>query len=165
MLKTIFIVFLLFLMVILAVFVFRFFYLKGLLTLKPTPLVFPSRTTTSPTITNAGTTKLTPTISSSPTPSPLPRTKLVRIDVDDTAAGMYQLSLKRGTKVILTLRVMTFNVNFGGLDFRSPIVNTGVIPPGQTKTVEFIANESFFLVPYYPQTNLPAPYRLEFLIE
>ncbi|MEW5805551.1 MAG: hypothetical protein AB1721_02415 [Patescibacteria group bacterium] len=172
MLKKLLLVFGGLLIVILAFFIFRFFYLKGLLSFnpnfsspKPSPTLepegspLPSPTDLSPSPTES------PLSSSSPAVSPFQRGKMVRIDVDDTGAGMYQLSVKKQTKVTLTLNVMTLNVSYGGLDFKSPVVNTGIILPGQSKTVEFIAEQSFDLIPYYAETGNPAPYKIQILVE
>ena len=84
------------------------------------------------------------------------------IDVDDTAAGMYSVDVRIGTRVTLTLNVVNINVLHGGLDFRSQPVSTGIILPGQSRTVEFTADASLTFTPYYADSNTPAPYTIKF---
>lgn len=105
-----------------------------------------------------------PSFSVSPTPSPslVPRGKLVTIDVNDFEAGMYQVDVKNGVKVSLTINVVNFNVSHGGLDFRSPKVSTGVIPSGQSRKVEFIMETDLVFTPHYADSGLIAPYTIKF---
>ncbi len=161
MLKKLFFVFVGLLTIVLALLVFRFFYLRGMLGFQPgreaasTPdasLSFTPQPSTTPT------NNLTP----APTVSPAPRGKLVTIDVDDIAAGMYSVDVRIGTRVTLTLNVVNINVLHGGLDFRSQPVSTGIILPGQSRTVEFTADASLTFTPYYADSNTPAPYTIKF---
>lgn len=172
MLKRLFFVFIGLLTVVLALLVFRFFYLKGMLSFrfqpKETQTVAPVAASSSPSLSFSPVVSASPEVFVSPraTPSPTPtpplRGKLVTIDVDDAAAGLYSVDVKRGTKVTLTLNVVSANVLRGGLDFRSPLISTGVIKPGQSKTVEFTTNESVVFVPYYADANTSAPYTIRF---
>lgn len=103
----------------------------------------------------------------SPFPSPSPSTqlvKLVSIDVDNTGAGMYQFEVNKGTEVRLTLNVMDINVDPNGLEFRSEVISTGQILPNTSKTITFIAQESFTLVPYSALTNNPKPYTINIIV-
>ncbi len=103
----------------------------------------------------------------SPFPSPSPTTKLVKlvsIDVDNTGAGMYQFEVNKGTEVRLTLNVMDINVDPNGLEFRSEVISTGQILPNSSKTITFIAQESFTLVPYSALTNNPKPYTINIIV-
>lgn len=168
MLKKLFFVFAGLLTIVLALLVFRFFYLRGMLGFQPgqgipTPEVinWPSPDASlifTPQPSAMPTNSLAPT----PTISPAPRGKLVTIDVDDTAAGMYSVDVQAGTKVTLTLNVVNINVLRGGLDFRSQQTSTGVILPGQSRTVEFMADTSLIFTPYYADSNTPAPYTIRF---
>jgi hypothetical protein len=166
MLKNLFFVFAGLLVITLAIFVFRFFYLKGLLSFNPNvsflkPRLSPAGESSPP--------PLSPEISvrpeNSPEASPVQKGKLVRIEVDDNAAGRYSISVKKETMVELTLIVVPENVFHGGIDFRSPVISTGVILPGSSKIVKFVAENSFELVPYYADSGLPAPYRIRILVE
>lgn len=102
--------------------------------------------------------------SSSPivSPSSVPRGKLVTIDVNDFEAGMYQVDVKKGVKVSLTINVVNFNVSRGGLDFRSSKVSTGIILPGQSKKVEFLMEADLVFTPHYADSGLTAPYTIKF---
>jgi hypothetical protein len=105
------------------------------------------------------------TIEISPYPSPSPKLKkLVSIDVDNTGAGMYQFEVTRGTEVELTLNVMDINVDPSGLEFKSEVINTGQILPNSSKTITFIAQESFTLVPYSALTDNPKPYTIKVIV-
>jgi len=106
-------------------------------------------------------------ISPFPSLSPSPSTKLVKlvsIDVDNTGAGMYQFEVNKGTEVRLTLNVMDINVDPNGLEFRSEVISTGQILPNTSKTITFIAQESFTLVPYSALTNNPKPYTIDIIV-
>ncbi|KKU16038.1 MAG: hypothetical protein UX26_C0038G0003 [Parcubacteria group bacterium GW2011_GWC1_45_9] len=159
-LKKLFVVFVGLLVVVLALLVFRFFYLKGMLRFRltgpePTPVVSSLPASPKPSA------SLAPSPSGQASASPVPKGKLVRIDVDDTAAGMYNIDAKQGTKITLTLSVMSFNVSRGGLDFRSPLISTGLILPGSSKTIEFVASNSLVFTPYYANSLSPAPYTIK----
>ena len=107
----------------------------------------------------------TPDISPFPSPSPTSRlVKLVSIDVDNTGAGMYQFEVNKGTEVRLTLNVMDINVDPNGLEFRSEVISTGQILPNSSKTITFIAQESFTLVPYSALTDNPKPYTIDIIV-
>ena len=99
----------------------------------------------------------TVTASSVETPKP---DKILEIDVDDSGAGKYQSSTKRGALVSLTSKVMANNVSSGGLDFRSSVISTGPILPGQAKTITFVANDTVVFTPYGISPNTPKPYTI-----
>lgn len=160
MLKKLFFVFVGLLTIVLALLVFRFFYLRGMLGFQPAP------EESLPAASSAFTIKPSATpaagLSPAPTVSAAPRGKLVTIDVDDTAAGMYAVDVRAGTRVTLTLNVVKLNVLHGGLDFRSQAISTGIILPGQSRTVEFVADRSVVFTPYYADSLTPAPYTVKF---
>lgn len=127
----------------------------------------------------SGTPVISETVSStvSPTPNQTPelsvsgtedeteppqRTKTLIIEADDFGAGLYSSKVKRGTRVNLTFRVMSDNVFSGGLEFRSPLISTGPILRGQSKTITFVIKESLVFIPYgvSPQTQKPYSIRL-----
>ena len=160
MLKKLFFVFAGLLTVVLALLVFRFFYLKGMLGFQPGQGTPASETTNQPSPSSS--TAFSPQPSATPTISPAPRGKRVEIDVDDTAAGMYSVDVKAGTKVTFILNVVSFNVLHGGLDFRSQLISTGVILSGQSRTIQFTVNNTLIFTPYYADSNTPAPYTIRF---
>ena len=64
-----------------------------------------------------------------------------------------ELRVKKGAKVFLIFEVSQDNVYFAGLDFRSSKFKTKTVKPGNSITVEFIADESFEFTSYWPATN------------
>ena len=104
----------------------------------------------------------TPSIGPSLSPTPAQKGKLVTVDVDDTAAGMYVINVASGTKVTFTINVVNFNVLHGGLDLRSEKISTGNVLPGSSKTVEFIFDKNLIFTPFYFDTNTAAPYTIKF---
>lgn len=118
--------------------------------------------------------EITPSVlpTNEPTQSPLnfptPSNKIVKlvsIDVDNTGAGMYQFEVNKGTEVRLTLNVMDTNVDPTGLEFKSGVINTGQILPNTSKTITFVAQESFVLTPYTALTNNPKPYSINIIVK
>lgn len=101
---------------------------------------------------------ITPISSPLPTSTPSPTAPSVvemRIEADDL--GFYPggaISFPSGTRVKLTFAVRTSNVYYGGLDFRSSKFSTTQALPGQTATVEFIANSSFIITSYWPSSGV-----------
>ena len=76
------------------------------------------------------------------------------IEADDN--GFYpssEIRVKKGAEVKLTFTVRTTNVYFGGLDFRSSKFKTASVKPGQSTTVEFVADESFEFTSWWPASE------------
>ena len=76
------------------------------------------------------------------------------IEADDN--GFYpssEVRVKKGAEVKLTFTVRTTNVYFGGLDFRSSKFKTASVKPGQSTTVEFVADESFEFTSWWPASE------------
>lgn len=103
---------------------------------------------------------------SSPTPAPAPRlppsqppaAQSFTIHADDAGADLTNLAVQQGTKVTITFAVSATGVYYGGLDFRSSVLNTGTIKPGESKTISFTADSSFTFTPYWPASNVKKPY-------
>jgi len=98
-----------------------------------------------------------PTPTPAPSPAPLPATSKPQsftLAADDS--GFYPantVSVPKGTQVSITFRVKTENVYYGGLDFRSSQFQNASALPGQLASVSFIANNSFLITSYWPNTG------------
>lgn len=88
-----------------------------------------------------------------PTPTSTPHVDNFAVTADDYTATPAVISVKKGDTVNLTLKVSTENVYYGGLDFRSDVVNSGGITPGQSKTVTFTADQSFTIHCFWPSSG------------
>lgn len=112
---------------------------------------------------------LFPNASSSPTvlPSqePIVKTRLVSIDVDNDAAGMTIVHAPKGWRIKMTLHAMNTNVDAQGLRFRSGTIDSGAILPGMSKSIDFIADQSFTLTPYEMSTGTVRPYVIQIVVE
>ena len=76
------------------------------------------------------------------------------VEGDDIGLYPSTLTANKGDKVKITFKVRTEKVYYGGLDFRSSVWgDTGKILPGNEKTVEFTAENSFTYTAYWPATN------------
>ncbi|HTL39754.1 MAG TPA: hypothetical protein VL306_02995 [Methylomirabilota bacterium] len=83
------------------------------------------------------------------------------VTADDNGATPLEITIPQGTIVDLTFVVSAQNVNFGGLEFKSSVANTGVIQPGASKTVAFTANDSFVFTPYTSSSTIARPYTVK----
>lgn len=85
-------------------------------------------------------------------PEQVPGVQYFTIEADD--AGIYPstLNLHRGL-VELTFKVRSQGVYYGGLEFRSDVVNIPKILPGRNLTYVFTANRSFTFTTYWPASN------------
>ncbi len=101
------------------------------------------------------------------TPAPsTPTLKEFSFSVDDDGViGTNEFSVNKGDTVRLNITVATSNVSFGGAWVRGPagsklandsdyIFTTGNVSPGASKTVEFVANDSFEFGIYWPGSNV-----------
>ena len=76
------------------------------------------------------------------------------VEGDDIGLYPSTLTANKGDKVKITFKVRTEKVYYGGLDFRSSVWgDTGKILPGNEKTIEFTAENSFTYISYWPLTN------------
>lgn len=78
------------------------------------------------------------------------------IEADDS--GFYpsgKINVNKGDRVKITFVVKTTNTYFGGLDFRSIVWgDTGTVKPGESKTVEFTADNTFTFTSYWPISSV-----------
>ncbi len=94
------------------------------------------------------------------TPPPQPTIDTFNISADDQGASMGSLAVKKGDTVKITFNVKPTGVYYGGLDFRSSVINTGTIFSGQSKTISFIGESSFSFTPYWPASNIAKSYTI-----
>ena len=82
--------------------------------------------------------------------------KVFTLEADDL--GFYPdgtVTVNKGDNVEIEFVVRTSGTYYGGLDFRSSIWgDTGTVKPGEAKTVQFIANDSFIFTSYWPVSNV-----------
>ncbi len=100
-----------------------------------------------------------------PPPPPPPQQQSVIIEIDDYTANPSSFTVKKGNLINLIVRVQDNNVYYGGLELRSSVVSTGTIKAGDTKTVTFVADESFTLVPYWPASGVKKNYTVEVIVK
>ncbi|MEM3127340.1 MAG: hypothetical protein QW331_04725 [Candidatus Woesearchaeota archaeon] len=76
------------------------------------------------------------------------------VEADDR--GFYptgDINVKKGDSVKITFKVRSDNVYYGGLEMKSDsvkIFDTGTIKPGQSGSVEFVADKSFTYSSWWP---------------
>lgn len=78
-----------------------------------------------------------------------------KIEADDN--GFYpsgEVKVPQGAKVKIHFIVRRDLVYYGGLRFTSSKFNTGAVKPGDTATVEFVADESFEFKSWWPVTDV-----------
>lgn len=77
------------------------------------------------------------------------------IEADDVGLYPSPIEVTKGNTVKITFVVRAQGTYFGGLDFRSTVWgDTGKVSPGSSKTVEFIAAETFEYKSYWPSSNV-----------
>lgn len=126
----------------------------------PTP---PAPTQTSAPDPNQGIDTLPPVVQPEPTPTPDPVTVIIL--ANDITADPKTITVEEGAEVTLIFQVDTQNVAFGGLDFRSPVVDTGTISPGESETVSFTALASFDFTPFWPSSGVMKGYKINIVVE
>jgi hypothetical protein len=89
----------------------------------------------------------------------------VIIFANDITANPKTITAEKDTQVTLIFQVDSKNVYFGGLDFRSPVINTGTINAGQSETVTFTALASFEFTPYWPASQVAKDYQINIVVE
>lgn len=103
---------------------------------------------------------------SSPSSTSLPSKKQsFELEADDSGASLTTIQVKKGTSVDITFKVKSAGVYYGGLDFRSSVVNSGTIKPGESKTISFTTEDSFDFVPFWPASNVRKPYTISIKVE
>lgn len=87
----------------------------------------------------------------------IPRIERQELTIEGDDAGIYPktITVKKGALIQITFKVRQARTYYGGLDFRSPAWgDTGRIPPGGSKTIEFTAENSFDYTSYWPSSNV-----------
>jgi|GEM_PF-1631445 len=87
------------------------------------------------------------------------------IHASDESADLTNISVPSGTKVTITFFVNQTGTYYGGLDFRSSVLNTGTIATGQSKSISFTATSSFSFTPYWPASNVAKPYKININVQ
>lgn len=87
------------------------------------------------------------------------------VSADDNTAIPTSISATRGQMVSVTFKVSSQNVYHAGLDFRSPVISTGTISSGQSKTISFTADQSFDFTPYWPASNTKKSYTIHVVVK
>lgn len=80
------------------------------------------------------------------------------INANDETADMKTLNVKKGDTVTVTFKVDSNNVYHGGLEFKSDVVSSKPIKPGDSDTVTFTADKSFNFTPYWYQSDVQKDY-------
>lgn len=97
-----------------------------------------------------------------PAPEPGSEPAVFRIVADEFEVDPPRIRVRAGATVTLTFAVRTERVYFGGIDFRSDVVDTDTILAGTEKTITFTApGRSFTFLAYWPSTGVPKEARLE----
>lgn len=94
-----------------------------------------------------------------------PQAQSFVIHANDGGADLKNVTVPKGTPVTITFNVSSTGTYYGGLDFRSSVVNTGTIAPGSSKAITFTAQSSFSFTPYWPASNIAKPYQIVVTIE
>lgn len=97
-----------------------------------------------------------------PEPDPGPQPDVFRVVADEFAVDPPRIRVRAGATVTITFAVRTERVYFGGIDFRSDVVDTDTILAGTERTITFTApGRSFTFLAYWPATGVPKEARLE----
>jgi hypothetical protein len=75
------------------------------------------------------------------------------------------LNVKKGDKITVTFKVDTNNVYHGGLEFKSDVVSSKPIKPGDSDTVTFTADKSFDFTPYWYQSQIKKDYLISVKVQ
>jgi hypothetical protein len=84
---------------------------------------------------------------------------------DEAVATPSSITATKGAMVHLTIQVKSEGVYYGGIDYRSNVVNSGTIYAGQSKTITFTADSSFTLIPYWPSSGVPKQSRIDVIVQ
>ncbi len=82
------------------------------------------------------------------------------IVISNSGVSTEKISVSSGDKVTLTFKLESGSMDTGGLEFKSSVINTGTIKPGEMKSVTFTAVKSFTITPYWPNSNVRKPYSI-----
>jgi hypothetical protein len=96
------------------------------------------------------------------TTSTQPIRKEISVEADSRSFYPNSIQVPAGVHVIFTIRVRVRNVPPEGLSFSSPRFLTPTLLPGQSRTVEFTAHQSFTISSYDPShTTKKADFKVE----
>lgn len=84
----------------------------------------------------------------------VPKNKEFTIELDDYGVYPNSIVVNKDDNVKITFKVRNNNVYYGGLDARSDYFDTGKIAPGESKTIEFKAINSFKFTTYWPSSGV-----------
>jgi hypothetical protein len=99
-------------------------------------------------------------------PAPDPEIGVFRVVADEFEVDPPRIRVRSGATVTITFAVRTERVYFGGIDFRSDVIDTDTILAGTEKTITFTApGRSFTFLAYWPSTGVPKEARLEVEID
>ncbi|MBW3021970.1 cupredoxin domain-containing protein, partial [Candidatus Woesearchaeota archaeon] len=77
------------------------------------------------------------------------------VEADDRGFYPSYLEVNKFDRVRITFKVRDENIDRGGLEFKSYMFeDTGIVPPGEEATVEFIVSETFMIRSYWPETSV-----------
>ena len=75
-----------------------------------------------------------------------------------------EISVEQNGEVTITFEVDPDETYYGGLDFRSNKFDSPDVPPGETWSVTFIADNEFTITSYWPSSNVKkADLRVSFI--
>jgi hypothetical protein len=103
------------------------------------------------------------TATTTTTPTTPPTIQSFIINADDAAATPSEITVTQGQIVQITFMVGT-NTYYGGLDFKSSVVNSGTVNAGSSKTISFKADQSFEFTPYWPASNTAKGYKIKVIV-
>lgn len=87
------------------------------------------------------------------------------INANDETADVKTLNVKKGDSISVTFKVDTDSVYHGGLEFKSDVVNSKPIKPGDSDTVTFTADKSFDFTPYWYQSDVKKDYLISIKVQ
>jgi hypothetical protein len=115
-------------------------------------------------------TPVEPVTESAPTTTPQmatyrPVTQLYTVHASDTTADLKTIEINKGDTLNLTFAVDPRNNYHGGLDFRSDVISTGTVLPGQSKMISFVPDHSFSFTPYWPSSDIAKDYTIDIVVK
>jgi uncharacterized protein YxeA len=87
------------------------------------------------------------------------------INANDESADIMTLNVKKGAKINVTFKVDTNDVYHGGLEFKSDVVSSKPLKPGESDTVTFTADKSFDFTPYWYQSQVKKDYLISVKVQ
>ncbi len=94
-----------------------------------------------------------------------PVTQLYTVHASDTTADLKTIEINKGDTLNLTFAVDPRNNYHGGLDFRSDVISTGTVLPGQSKMISFVPDHSFSFTPYWPSSDSAKDYTIDIIVK